>query len=122
MQRFGDDDLRDGLLDWPPPAERDGNRLLHGAPCARGRIDLEADDGRRQLGIWQCTPGTYECLELADELQTIVSGRVRLVEADGTEHWLGAGDTLFTRAGEKLVWDVLETVTKVFYAVRPEVA
>ena len=110
-----------GLADWPPPAEREGNRLLDGTPRASGRIDLEADDGRRQLGVWRCTPGVYECVEQADELQTILEGRLRLVEADGTAHELGPGDTVFTRQGERLVWDVRETVVKVFYAVRRDV-
>ena len=107
-----------GLADWPAPAARDGNRLVAGEPAASGRIDVEADAGRRQLGIWRCTPGVYECVEQADELQTILEGRLRLVEADGTTHELGPGDTVFTRQGERLVWDVRETVVKVFYAVR----
>ena len=118
MRVYVRDDAERGIEDWSSPAERAGNRLLHGEPRASGRIDLAADDGRRTLGIWRCTPGVYDCTEQADELQVILEGRVRLVEADGSEHMLGPGDTVFTREGERLVWDVRETVTKVFYAVR----
>ena len=118
MRVYARSDATQGIEDWPPPAQRAGNRLLQGEPRASGRIDLAADDGRRTLGIWRCTPGVYECIEQADELQVILEGRVRLVGADGSEHMLGPGDTVFTREGECLVWDVRETVSKVFYAVR----
>ena len=45
----------------------------------------------------------------------MVQGKLRIVEADGTEHLFGPGDTFFTRKGERLVWDVIEPVTKIFF-------
>ena len=67
------------------------------------------------VGIWQCTEGAFKAEELGDELQTVVAGRLRIIEEDGTTHEFGPGDSFFTRKGEVLTWDVQERVTKVFF-------
>ena len=71
-----------------------------------------------RLGVWHCTAGAIECNELGDELQTILKGKVRLIEADGSSEVYEAGDSFFTRQGDRVTWDVIEDVTKVFYATR----
>ncbi len=68
------------------------------------------------IGIWRCTRGKVECTEIGDELMTILTGHVRLIDVDdGTVSELGPGDSLFSRDGKRVIWDVTEDVTKVFF-------
>ena len=79
------------------------------------RLDLGGPESRHRLGVWHCTAGAFECTERGDELQTILAGHLRLVRADGYAQTFGPGDSFFTRKGERLLWDILEDVTKVFF-------
>ena len=111
--------LQDGHGDlerWPFAVDGPSRyRILRGDPRASGRLDLGRADSAHRMGIWACTAGAFECIERGDELQTIIEGRVRIVRADGTSQEFGPGDSFFTRKGERLVWDVLEDVKKVFF-------
>ena len=53
-------------------------------------------------------------------MQTVLSGRVVLTMADGSAREFSAGDTFFTRRGERVTWDVQEEVTKVFFSLNPD--
>ena len=44
-----------------------------------------------------------------------MTGRLRIVQADGSVQVFGPGDSFFTRKGERIVWDIIEDVTKVFF-------
>jgi uncharacterized cupin superfamily protein len=44
-----------------------------------------------------------------------MTGRLRIVQADGSAQVFGPGDSFFTRKGERIVWDIIEDVTKVFF-------
>ena len=99
---------------WPFDNPASDYRILRGEPRAAGRIDVTGD-GRR-LGVWSCTEGAFECTELGDELQTIQRGRLVLTRVGGESIECGPGDSIFTRKGERVVWDILEDVTKVFYS------
>ena len=100
---------------WPFDNPASDYRILRGEPRASGRIDVGGNDARHRLGIWSCTEGAFECTELGDELQTIISGRLVLTRADGESIEAGPGDSIFTRKGERVTWDISETVTKVFF-------
>jgi uncharacterized cupin superfamily protein len=52
---------------------------------------------------------------LGDELQTIVEGKLILRQMDGTTIECGPGDSVLTRKGERVVWDIQETVTKLLF-------
>ena len=54
-----------------------------------------------------------------DELQTIIKGKLRIVESNGTEHHFVPGDSFFTYKGERLVCDVVEPVEKIFFTYNP---
>ena len=116
MQSYRPQDTLDGLEPWPfvedGPSEY---RILRGNPRASGRLDLGAGDAAHRMGVWACTEGVFECIERGDELQTILEGRLRIVREDGTSCELGPGDSFFTRKGERLIWNVLEDVKKVFF-------
>ena len=104
------------LEDWPwtNPAS---NYVIHeGDPRASGRMEAGGPGHTTRFGIWRCTKGKVECTELGDELMTILSGHVRLINvADGSVNELGPGDSIFTSDGMRVIWDVTEDVTKVFF-------
>lgn len=110
-----------GELDhWPFTARASNYVITRGEPRASGRIDGGGPGHAWRLGIWRCTEGAFECNEAGDELQTVLTGRVRVIRADGSAHEFGPGDSFFTRLGERVTWDVLEDVTKVFYSLNPD--
>ena len=108
------------LEHWPFTGEASNYVITRGAPEASGRLDGGGPGHTWRLGIWRCTVGAFECNEAGDELQTVLTGRVRVIRADGSSHEFGPGDSFFTRRGERVTWDVLEDVTKVFYAMNPD--
>ncbi len=52
---------------------------------------------------------------MGDELQTVISGHITITRDDGESIECGPGDSIFTRKGERLTWDIKQTVTKVFF-------
>ena len=103
------------LSEWTPISELPGARVLKGNPRHFGRLDVGDSDTDHMVGVWECTEGTFEWTEVGYELQTLVEGRMRLIEADGTTHNLAAGDTFFTRQGDRMTWDIIEKVKKILF-------
>lgn len=104
------------LEDWPFDNPASDYQIKEGAPKASGRIDAGGEGHATRVGIWRCTRGVFECTEQGDELMTILSGRCRLIDqTSGQISDLNPGDSLFVRDGTRVVWDVTEDVTKVFF-------
>jgi uncharacterized cupin superfamily protein len=99
------------------PAIRDtpGYRVVRGNPIASIRFEIGEANSMIRTGYWACTTGAFECTEAGDELQTLLQGRLKVIESDGTEHEFKAGDSFFTRKGEVVIWDVLEDIEKIFF-------
>ena len=116
MKSYRLNETQNGLEAWPFPADGPSQyRIVRGSPRASGRLDVGSGDSAHRMGVWACTAGAFECIERGDELQTVLEGRVRIVRADGTSTEFGPGDSFFTRKGERVVWDVLEDMKKVFF-------
>lgn len=121
MRSYPLGDPCEDLDPWPFPEHGpSGYRVLRGDPRASGRFDLGSGGAAHRMGVWACTEGAFECVERGDELQTLLEGRLRIVREDGTSHEFGPGDSFFTRKGERLIWDVLEGVKKVFFTHDPD--
>jgi uncharacterized cupin superfamily protein len=116
MHKYAAGDIPQGLEPWPFDNPDSDYRILRGAPQASGRIDDGGNDADTRLGVWACTEGAFECTELGNELQTIVSGRLTLTRDDGEAIECGPGDSIFTRKGERVVWDIRESVVKIFFS------
>lgn len=115
MRKYPYGETQLSLEPWPFENPLSDYKILRGEPRASGRIDAGGNDSSSRLGIWCCTEGAFECTELGDELQTILSGRLTLTRADGESIEAGPGDSIYTRKGERVVWDIHEEVTKVFF-------
>ncbi|MDH3376739.1 MAG: cupin domain-containing protein [Gammaproteobacteria bacterium] len=96
--------------------ETPGYRVIDGDPRASVRFDRGSADSAQRLGVWMCTPGTFECVESGDELQTVLEGKLSVTQADGTVHEFTSGDSFYTDKGERLIWEIVQTVKKVFFA------
>ena len=112
--------MLEGLSEWPAIAEIPGARVLEGEPRHFGRLDVGSFESDFMLGVWECTEGKFEWTEVGFELQTLVAGRLRIIDVDGVAHDLAAGDTFFTRKGDCMVWEVIERVKKVFFTFNSE--
>jgi len=100
---------------WPFDNPRSQYVIVDGSPSASGRLDFSSEDGSARAGVWRCTPGIFECTELGDELQTLVSGRLVLTIEGQPPIECVTGDSVFTRKGQRVRWDIRETVIKIFH-------
>jgi uncharacterized cupin superfamily protein len=116
MNKFGKDDRYENLDEWPFDNPVSDYRILRGSPRASGKIEAGSNQGQHRMGVWRCSEGAFECTETGDELQTIVSGRLILTRVGGDSIDCGPGDSVFTRKGERVVWDIQQEVTKIFYS------
>ncbi|MFF2274462.1 cupin domain-containing protein [Agromyces sp. NPDC058126] len=92
-------------------------------PTALSEGVLEASDSLWttpgvDVGFWECTPGRFAATrEGYTEVCQFLAGRVT-IEVDGEEPvTFGAGDTLVTPSGWRGVWDVHETVRKLYVII-----
>jgi uncharacterized cupin superfamily protein len=115
MHKYAIDETPQNLEPWPFDNPDSDYKILRGNPRASGRLDFGGNQVSHRLGIWTCSEGAFECTELGDELQTIISGRLILTRAGGESIECGPGDSIFTRKGERVTWDIQEDVTKVFF-------
>lgn len=115
MQKYSKSDKYERLEPWPFDNVDSAYKILRGDPQASGRLDAGSNSGQFRMGIWSCTEGAFECTELGDELQTIVEGRLTLTKMDGTTIECGPGDSVLTRKGERVAWDIQMAVTKLFF-------
>ena len=103
------------LTPLPPLRETPGYEVVRGNPVASICLEVGRVDSMLRSGFWACTAGAFRCTEAGDELQTLLKGKLRIIESDGTEHEFVAGDSFFSRKGEVVVWDVIEDVEKIFF-------
>ncbi|MEW9920262.1 cupin domain-containing protein [Marimonas sp. MJW-29] len=104
------------LENWPFDNPKSNYVIKKGNPRASGRMDAGGPGHTTRTGIWRCTAGVFECTEQGDELMTILSGRCRLTDTiTGEVSELGPGESLFVRDGSRVIWEILEDVTKVFF-------
>ena len=115
MHMYAANQVPADLEPWPFDNPESDYRILRGTPRASGRLDAGSNEGPARLGIWACSEGAFECTELGDELQTIISGRLILTRVGGESVTCGPGDSIYTRKGERVIWDIQEDVTKVFF-------
>ena len=65
-------------------------------------------------GIWECTPGRFRRQIVPGEVTHTLSGRCAFIPDEGPSLAIEAGDTLFFSPNTLGIWDIQETVRKVY--------
>lgn len=101
----GSHPLEPGTLD---PAD-----VVSGEPRTAS-TELAALDGT-SVGVWEITVGTVRDTEI-DEVFVVLSGDATVRFDDGSTLELGPGVAVRLYAGDRTVWEVRETLRKVYVA------
>lgn len=99
------------LVDWGtiPPATPASEPSR-----TRGILLYKGDGGSPESGLWECTPGSWECRVTRDEFCHFLAGRCVYTHESGERTGIHAGDAAFFPAGWNGRCDVIETVRKVY--------
>lgn len=90
-------------------------RPLSQPACETASLEVALEGaGENRSGLWECTPGRFERQLANAEVMHILSGACTFTPAGGTAREIRAGDTLFFPANTVGVWDIRETVRKVY--------
>ncbi|MEZ0066406.1 putative cupin superfamily protein [Streptacidiphilus sp. MAP12-20] len=95
------------------PDSWEEGQVLAGAPVQSTAVLWDSPEGAVR-GVWEVTPGAFSWVFPADEMFTVLSGRVT-VEHEGTALEIGPGDMAVFAAGDRTVWTVHETLRKTFH-------
>jgi uncharacterized cupin superfamily protein len=93
--------------------EKDGWKIVAGAPKKSLRIDHGSPGQGPVVGIWSCTPGVIEMASLPfNEFVTLYGGKALITVDGGEPTAIQAGDSFFFQKGAAVRWDIKETVSK----------
>src|ERR1700692_1740810 len=87
--------------------------ILDGCPRARATAIAHSRDGAMTVIAWSCTKGRFRWHYQVDEMAHILAGEVFITDQSGIERRLGAGDTVFFRAGTSNIWLITQDIRKV---------
>ena len=77
------------------------------------------DDGRTEVGVWECTPGSFPSQkEGISEIMYFIGGEGTITDADGTPHAIGPGVEMMFPDGWKGSWEIRETIRKIYVIVK----
>ena len=83
--------------------------------CRLGTLEVPlAGAGANECGLWECTPGRFARQVEGAEVMHLLAGAGNFTPIGGEPLAFRAGDTLFFPAHTTGVWDIRETVRKVF--------
>jgi len=101
-----------------PPRPETGrpNNVITGKPTTTTHNYFTDPSGRFFSGIWESTPGKWNCDYKEDEFVYLISGRARLTDADGKTETFGPGSAFLIPAGFKGSWETVESLKK-YYAI-----
>ncbi|MBU9366010.1 cupin domain-containing protein [Burkholderia multivorans] len=90
-------------------------RPLSQPACETSSLEVQIEGaGANRGGLWECTPGRFERQLANAEVMHILSGACTFTPAGGAPREIRAGDTLFFPANTTGVWDIRETLRKVY--------
>lgn len=91
-----------------------GEQVIKGDLRMRAKVLWTAADGMSATGIWQCPPVKLRLEHPFDETFVVLSGRLTVTPECGKSQDMGPGDLIVIQHEAVNVWDIHETVTKVF--------
>lgn len=101
------------LEDWGPVVQPIGDVISK----LRGVTATDAEAGEPDVGIWECSPGKWHRQIKTAEFCHFLAGRCTFTATDGQKIEIAAGDALYFPANSLGVWDVHETVRKVYILI-----
>jgi uncharacterized protein len=100
------------LEDWGPAKEPIGD-LISRISGRTGSVEGQPDHG-----IWECSPGRWRRQIRDAEFAHFLSGRCTFIADDGQRLEIEAGDTTYWPANSMGVWEIHETVRKVYILLK----
>ncbi len=95
----------------------DVSRALTQPPARLSGMDLERTEAFRS-GVWECTPGKYERYVPEAEVMQILAGACVFTPTGGEPIQIKAGDTLFFPANTNGIWEIQQTMRKVYVVLQ----
>lgn len=91
---------------------------LDPVPCRASSLPVQVEGaGDNRTGLWECTPGRFSRHLANAEIMHILAGACTFTPEGGETREIRAGDTLFFPANTRGVWDIRETVRKVYVVI-----
>ncbi|MBV6761050.1 cupin domain-containing protein [Rhodococcus opacus] len=89
------------------------------SPAPTRSIRLYANEANTQyLGVWEAEPGLHRDYS-GPESVYILQGRATITGSSGQTVEIGPGDFVVVDAGEKMDWEIHETIRKIFVKGTP---
>ena len=88
--------------------------MIEGESHTSGVLISRNRDGSSECGVWECTPGFWNCRVTKDEFCHFLSGRGSYVHENGEQIPVEAGTLVFFPAGWTGISIITETLTKAF--------
>jgi uncharacterized cupin superfamily protein len=98
------------LESYPPTLEQ----VIEGELEMRAAVLWKSEDGTAATGVWQCPPVKLSLEHPFDETFVVLEGAMTITPESGEPRRLEAGDAIVIPLGTTNVWEIHETVTKVF--------
>ena len=87
-----------------------------------GRKYIDESNGIDCMGIWECSPGRWQRTIMQEEFAHFLTGSARFIPDKGEPIEIKAGDTVWFPLNSRGVWEIRETVRKVYVVIdRPGV-
>lgn len=97
----------------------DADRLVSGQPTQAVANAYSSVDQRFHSGIWEGDVGAWRVRYTEHELCHMLAGKVRIVDQEGCETIVVAGDSFVIPAGFEGIWEVLEPARKLYAVYEP---
>jgi uncharacterized protein len=88
-------------------------------PASRliGRKYIDESNGIDCMGIWECSPGRWQRTIMQEEFAHFLSGSATFIPDMGEPVEIKAGDTVWFPLNSRGVWEIKETVRKVYVVI-----
>jgi uncharacterized protein len=90
------------------------DRLLSGNPQHTARNYFSDSTGQLFAGVWESTPGRWRVRYTENEFCHIIHGEVQIESSSGESWSFKAGDSFVIPAGFSGVWDVGQSLRKLY--------
>jgi uncharacterized cupin superfamily protein len=85
----------------------------------KGLFFYNNDERNVQVGFWDCSPFRETIAFPYDELGIVISGKLRLVDAEGHADIFAPGDVFFIPRGRTTTWHILEPFRQYYIIYAP---